>query len=149
MSAYSHVLALDLATQTGWAIAHDGVLIDVGTLDLGRDLSQGERLCKLWGWLISRLDTDLVVCEQPHLRGGGSFYLAGLAAVVILWGEVHGVAYAGVHTATLKKHATGNGRAEKPAMVAAAAKRWGIEPGSDDEADALCLLAWALEEVAS
>jgi hypothetical protein len=54
-----------------------------------------------------------------------------------------------VHTGSLKKYATGHGNASKGDMMAAAAIRYeGIAVGSDDEADALMLLAYA-EEILS
>ena len=40
---------------------------------------------------------------------------------------------------TIKKFATGNGRAGKP-LIIAAARSWGFEPADDNEADALALL---------
>jgi len=57
-----------------------------------------------------------------------------------------------VFPSSLKKHATGDGRSKKPAMRAAALRRW---PNAvwedtltgDDEADALCVLAWAIDEL--
>ncbi len=54
-----------------------------------------------------------------------------------------------IGTSELKKYATGKGNAGKPKMIEAAKKRWGLEdhPLGDDEADALCILAWAMEEL--
>lgn len=60
------------------------------------------------------------------------------------------VAMRSVPQATLKVHATRSGRAEKADMQAAARARWRISKEQElgeDEADALCLLAWAVETV--
>ena len=51
-----------------------------------------------------------------------------------------------VHTATLKKFATGNGRASKEDMVKAAIQR-GWNPVDDNEADAILLLEYAPNEI--
>ena len=57
-----------------------------------------------------------------------------------------------VNAATLKKWATGSGRAKKPEMIRAADMHWPDycmafnRPADDNEADALLLLAWAREE---
>ena len=49
-----------------------------------------------------------------------------------------------VHTAELKKWATGKGNAGKPRMIEAARAR-GWEPVDDNEADAQLLLEYSLE----
>jgi Holliday junction resolvasome RuvABC endonuclease subunit len=56
--------------------------------------------------------------------------------------------YKRVAASTLKKYATGNGRADKPAMYAAAKAR-GLDKNvaSDDEVDALWVLDYALHEL--
>lgn len=152
------ILALDLATLTGWAlaevvpgpgtIADRARLVSSGQVDLGRTLSAGERLRALDDWLETRFRDPLrlVAWERPHLRGGGSFLLAGFAAVATLACERHGCAYVDVHTGTVKKHATGSGRASKADVLTAMAARWKVQPRSDDEADALAVLSWALAE---
>ncbi|WP_445811149.1 hypothetical protein [Yoonia sp.] len=45
---------------------------------------------------------------------------------------------------TIKRHATGHGNAPKQAMIAAARAR-GYRPADDNEADAIAILYWALE----
>jgi Holliday junction resolvasome RuvABC endonuclease subunit len=53
--------------------------------------------------------------------------------------------YEGVSVGTIKKFATGNGNASKLAMVAAMEGR-GHKPHDENEADALALLYWRLEQ---
>lgn len=53
----------------------------------------------------------------------------------------HGVPYVKVPPATLKKFATGNGKAEKPAMAVAAYKRAGVEFVGDKDGD-MCDAWW-------
>ncbi|HAR38119.1 MAG TPA: hypothetical protein DCS09_05830, partial [Porphyromonadaceae bacterium] len=48
-----------------------------------------------------------------------------------------------VHTATLKKHATGKGNASKEVMMAAYRGRFQVEPQDDNECDARWLLDYA------
>ncbi|MCO5166610.1 MAG: hypothetical protein M9894_09620 [Planctomycetes bacterium] len=49
--------------------------------------------------------------------------------------------------AEVKKHATGRGNASKADMVEAARQRWRIAVDDHNQGDALCLLAWTLEEI--
>jgi Holliday junction resolvasome RuvABC endonuclease subunit len=92
----------------------------------------------------------LIAYEQAHHRGGAATEVGvGLSTrvqeVAALLDIPH---YVAVHTATLKKWATGKGTASKDEMKAAARRLWGVEPSTFDEADALCLLAYARDTYA-
>ncbi len=145
------ILALDLGSTTGWAIAHDGTVVS-GTWDIAprRGESPGMRYIRLRGRLqalhVAYPNLALVVYEQAHHRGGAATeYAVGCVTTVQAWCASLGIEFAGVHTATIKKHATGKGNASKQDMIAAAKAR-GFNPGCDNEADALALLDWALTE---
>ena len=75
--------------------------------------------------------------DAAHAYGG---FMAHLTA----WCEHHNIPYSGVPVGTIKKHATGKGNANKDLMIQAAQKR-GYAPADDNEADALALLHWSLE----
>ena len=151
------VLALDLATATGWALwdGHGVLTHGVQDLSLRRGESPGMRFRRLRRFLRQVIGADVehpcvevVAYEQAHHRGGHATATAiGLVTVVLEECARYDIDHSGVHTATLKKHATGSGRSGKPAMIAAACKRWGVEVTDHNEADALCVLAWALEEI--
>ncbi len=66
-------------------------------------------------------------------------------AMLQVWCDSKGLPYEGVPVGTIKKFATGNGNASKLAMVAAMKER-GHKPQDDNEADALALLYWRLEQ---
>jgi Holliday junction resolvasome RuvABC endonuclease subunit len=82
------------------------------------------------------------------MRGGpATDLLVGMTTRVVEICAERNIDHQPVHSATLKKAATGSGRAEKDAMIKAAKKRFpGIEILSDDHADALCLLDYAVKE---
>ena len=61
------------------------------------------------------------------------------------WCAEHGLEHAAVHSATIKKNATGKGNAGKDAVMAAMRGR-GFTPADDNEADALALLDWAFAQ---
>lgn len=159
------VLALDLATRTGWALRDRHGVITSGAVDLGKGKSEAERFLCLDGWLRRRIasgalisdhgfstrptESQGMICwELPNQRGGApTRILMGLRAIVIVAAERAKLLQAEVDIATLKRHATGKGNAPKALMVLAARKRWDRPDLEDeDEADALCVLSWALDE---
>lgn len=141
------VLALDLASTTGWAITPDES--GIWSIAPRRGDSPGMRYINLRSRLelvrAAHPDLDLVVYEAAHHRGGAATeYALGNAATVQAWCAENRIHHTSVHTGTLKKFATGKGNSEKPAMIAEARRRWPwVEILSDDHADALLLLAYA------
>ena len=148
------VLALDLATATGWALRDARGAVTSGTehFELRRGESTGMRLLRFRRWLREVLtpEVQLVAYEQPvihrkrrQLNQSVAHNLEG-----VLLAEIEGKAdYACPTPAEIKKHATGRGNANKEAMVQAAQARWRRPVEDLDEADALCVLAWALDEI--
>lgn len=146
------ILALDLGTRTGWALM-DGTRLEHGvqTFDVRRGESPGMRYIRFNAWLDAVGRVDLIVYEQPHQRGGAATEIAlGFATRVHEFCALHPASeHTSIHSATLKKWATGKGNAKKPDMLAAVrAKGWarpGADVDDDNEADALALLYHALE----
>lgn len=162
MSERLGILALDMATSTGWALMdrEGNVTSGVQRFDLGRGESVGMRFLRFRRWLNEllrapgseippqRFAVDVIAYERAHHRGGAATALCvGLSTVVLEEAARLSIETTTIATMTLKKHATGRGNAGKPDMIAAASKRWGRQIETDDEADALCVLAWALDEV--
>lgn len=147
------ILALDLGTRTGWALGDHAEHPTVGHQDfsLKRGDSPGMRFLRLRMWLneiwqLSHEGIELVVYEQPHLRGGAAAtVLVGMEAIVLAWAASKKLQHSSVHTSTLKKWATGKGNASKEDMIQAAkTSDPSFDPASDDEADAYWLLCYAL-----
>lgn len=131
-------LALDLGTRCGWAAEIDGVVLS-GTLDLKNDV---QRYLRLWLWLEENVRPGDVVAYEDvkrHLGTTAAHVYGGFKAVVLSVCAKTGASCVGVPVQTIKKHATGRGNADKPAMIAAARLR-GFAPLDDNEADALALL---------
>ena len=152
-----NVLALDLGTKTGWAVRYAGTEESgVQVFDVKRGESPGMRYLRFNRWLDEALrptvpprNSTLLVYEQTHQRGGPATEVAaGFATRVQEFAAAHGLEHTAVHSATLKKWATGSGRAGKPEMVEAARR---LQPGEeiidDNHADAICLLHYALAEL--
>ena len=148
-SVLGSVLALDLGTRTGWALASaDGPIVS-GTESFKpqRFEGGGMRFLRFKRWLTEVKGGGLaaVYFEEVRRHAGvdAAHVYGGFLATLTAWCEAHEVPYAGVPVGAIKKHATGKGNADKAAMMAAARAR-GFEPADDNEADALALLAYAL-----
>ena len=139
-----NILSLDMATKTGWASNILGNRSGVIEFQLKRGESPGMRFLRCRAWLneMHRLlggKIDIIAYEQAHHRGGNATSVCvGLVTEVQAFAAEHNIELMPVHTATLKKFATGNGRAGKPAMIQAASER-GWNPRDDNEADAALL----------
>jgi len=143
------ILALDVGTKCGWAALTERIESGVQRFDLLRGESSGIRFLKFNHWLntmFALVKPDLVVYEQAHHRGGYATELAvGMTTRIMETCARESVDYASVHSATLKKWATGSGRADKIAMMKRASELAGREIESDDEADAYLLLQYGIE----
>jgi len=147
-----NILALDCGTKTGWASFADG-RIESGVQDfsLKRGESKGIRFLRFNTWLKAMAELtnpQIVVYEMAHFRGGhATEILVGMTTRIEEFCESNNIEYGSVHSATLKKFATGSGKANKEGMIRVAKERFNRpDLSSDDEADALHILAWARKE---
>jgi len=94
--------------------------------------------------IFARVKPTFVLFEKPHLRGAGTYFLAGLRTINVLTCLDHGVSFLEVPTTTLKVFATGKGKADKEQMKAAARERLGLTIHTDNQSDAalLCYYGW-------
>lgn len=147
------ILALDLGTQTGWALMGRDASITSGTESFKpqRFEGGGMRYLRFKRWLTELKQCadgiDLVVLEEVRRHAGvdAAHAYGGFLATLTAWCEHHQIPYQGVPVGTIKKHATGKGNAGKAEMIAAAKVR-GFNPIDDNESDALALLDWALSQ---
>ena len=145
------LLALDLGTQTGWAVSQAGSIISGSeTFKPQRFEGGGMRYLRFRKWLTEIKQCgdgiDAVYFEEVrrHIGVDAAHAYGGFMATLTSWCEHHAIPYQGVPVGTIKKHATGKGNAGKAEMIAAAQSR-GHTPVDDNEADALALLHWAIE----
>lgn len=138
------ILALDMASKTGWAHS-DGAS---GVADFTAHKLLEDKLLAFYGWLDKLLldhPTHLIVYEQAHFRGGApTRHGVGFETALRMLARSYRISVDFCHTATLKKHATGRGNATKDEMmVAAVAEHPTIRLQDDNHVDALWLLHWA------
>lgn len=147
------ILALDLATQTGFCIgpADTGEVPTIGHVRMpstGPDV--GRFLCAWQDWLepkVREVEPALIVFEAPILPAQTQMAttrkLQGMAGVTEMVGHRLGIEVAEVATSQVKKALTGSGRADKADMMAAA-RHYGFTPQTSDEADAFGIWLCAL-----
>ena len=150
MTSKPTILALDLGTKMGWAM--QSLSRVSGTVDFknSRFEGGGMRYLKFNHWLDDMLhlagSIDAIYFEEVrrHLGVDAAHAYGGFLAHLTAWCEQHAIPYQGVPVGTIKRHATGKGNANKAAMILAV-KNLGYDPVDDNEADALALLHWALD----
>lgn len=146
------ILALDLGTQMGWALAcRDGSLTSGSqSFKPQRFEGGGMRFLRFKRWLTDikqcNEGIDHVVFEEVrrHVGVDAAHAYGGFMGQLTAWCEHHQIPYQGIPVGTIKKHATGKGNASKDEMVASVRAR-GHAPTDDNEADAIALLHLARE----
>lgn len=172
-----NVLALDTGTLTGWAAWSNGQLTSGvwdlkpnKTLDRTRQLVLTRRLQQVTEELqINRIAYETVMshgrpgskkvqcptCHTSHnvritqTNTQAAHVYGALSGMVEWWADMQRMPEPmTVHVSTLKKFATGDGRATKQAMIAMAEMRWREQKIQDDnQADALHVLDWAMVQL--
>jgi hypothetical protein len=146
------ILALDLATTTGWALRSPDGRIDSGTVSFrpSRYDGGGIRYLRFRGWLegIANDAGSIGVIHyeeiRRHISTDSAHVYGGLLATLTSWCEQNSIAYQGVPVGTIKRFIAGKGNADKQAVIAAVRER-GFSPIDDNEADAIAILLWAIE----
>lgn len=146
------ILALDLGATTGWAVNLPGIGVTSGIAEFKNSRFEGGGMpfLKFHRWLSSihkAHPVGEIVFEEVRRHAGttAAHAYGGFLAHLTAWAEVKGIPYLGVPVGTIKHHATGKGNAGKAAVIAAMRAK-GHDPGDDNEADALAILHWALEQ---
>jgi Holliday junction resolvasome RuvABC endonuclease subunit len=135
------VFGLDLSLARTGLARPDGTTVSIrATADSKDPLRRLNQFADAIGRELRRWpDAALAVVEGPNLHGPSSgttrIRLGELRGVVILLLWERGLDVVDVPPSSLKLAATGNGNADKDAMVAAA-EAAGATPGNHDEADA-------------
>lgn len=143
----SKIIGLDLSlTSTGVAkldVLSGGCdLASISTEHVTSTFRGVRRLARLYTILEVRCaGAELVVIEGYSMgsRNSQSFSIGELGGVIRLMLYGANIPTVVLPPTSLKKFATGSGIAQKPAMVLALFKKWGIERTQDDEADAALL----------
>lgn len=147
------ILTLDLGSKTGWALHQSDGTITSGVVEFrsGRFEGGGMAYLRFKGWLDEVLTfagpirTIHFEEVRRHLGTHAAHAYGGFLAHLTAWAEAKGIPYQGVPVGTIKRHATGKGNAGKAQMIAAM-RAQGHNPTDDNQADALAILHWALDQ---
>lgn len=139
------ILALDLGTQTGWAMRDRNGLITSGSQSFHprRFDGGGMRFLRFKRWLdeMKGAGLEAIYFEEVrrHMGVDAAHCYGGFMATLTAWCETEKIPYEGVPVGAIKKDFTGKGNADKPAMIARAVAL-GHAPTDDNEADAIALV---------
>lgn len=144
-----NILSLDLGTDTGWALSPGAGAIVSGTWrNKGRNARYeggGMRYLRFRQQLEelhAAAPIGAVYFEEVRRHRGtdAAHVYGGMLATLTAWCEaqVPKIPYEGVPVGEIKKHLTGKGNADKPAMIAAV-QALGYDTTDDNEADAIAL----------
>jgi Holliday junction resolvasome RuvABC endonuclease subunit len=152
------ILALDLGDTCGWAVSLDGrTILRSGIVSLKLREGDGKHpdehpgarwnrirrtfLLLMEYYKVKAVAWELIVNTKGGINSKASLFGTQAQVVEATW--QHGAEPRAVAPGTLKKHATGNGRATKPEMRVVGYERWpGIEFKTHDEVDARWVLDW-------
>ena len=152
------IIGLDIAHKTGWVVGNvhsdrttEWMESGVENFKPDKNTSRGISFLKFRKWfgdLVTAWEPDLVMYEQPHMRGkDATTVLMGYITRLIEVCDTRTpqVQYDTVQTNTLKKFATGKGNAGKPEMIEKAKHRFpGLDIIDDNHADALHVFQYAV-----
>ena len=141
------VLALDIATTTGWAASRNGA-IATGVMRFRVGEHPGERPALFRRWLTEQKSylggIDFIAYEDAFRQPGkAAAVFQQFVGVMLAWAFHHQVGVLPVGVSAIKKFATEHGNAGKAEMIAAA-RAAGFSPQDDNEADAINLLRFVL-----
>ena len=134
------ILALDIATKTGWCCGEYGGAWD---FSVKRDESKDTRLLRFKAQLIETcilMKPSLVVFERLSGRHVNSIIVqAEMHGAMKVTLAEYGFNYRAFSASEIKKFATGKGNAGKPQMIQACIDKLNITPIDDNHADAIWL----------
>jgi Holliday junction resolvasome RuvABC endonuclease subunit len=141
------VLALDIATKTGWCTETTS-----GTWDfkVKRGESEGMRVVRFKSRVKEMIELEgITVVSYERVAGfhkAAIIVAAEMVGVLKLLCTEMNVEIANYAATEIKKFATGKGNAKKDQMIAAA-EELGFTPGDDNEADAIHLYRLTMSDI--
>ena len=142
------VLGLDLATMTGYYSLHESGVWNFFESKVRNENKQHKALRDTLIAFIKRYDIKQIVAEDVvGVHFVDTRKLSEFRGILLeVCDELSLPTPEFVNPMTLKKFATGNGRATKIDMINACVERYNYKPFSDDEADALHLFYYYLRK---
>ncbi|TXH18818.1 MAG: hypothetical protein E6R03_01535 [Hyphomicrobiaceae bacterium] len=150
------LLALDLGRFLGYARIIGGQVIS-GHVDFAPQKQRqfeggGMRYLRFRQWLNkmhAMHAVDEVIYEEVrrHKATAAAHAYGAYQSTLSSWCEEQGVPYSSVLPQAIKLFATGKAHAGKDLMIAAAYTQFGVDTNNDNEADAVALLYYRLNDI--
>lgn len=144
-------LALDLGTTTGYAVGSREHMVSSSWNLKPSRWDGGGMVYVKFRQKLNEIHTaygiEAVAYEEVRRHAGtdAAHRYGGLMATLTSWCEENKVPYSSVPVGTIKKSFTGKGNANKERMIAEAVRR-GFNPVDDNEADAIALFDYCLNQ---
>lgn len=147
------ILALDLGTTTGFAMISNGNIKSYSkSFKASRFESVNRRFPKFRDHLQDLhnnllLGISIIYFEEVrrHIGTDAAHCYGGFFAALTMFCDDNDIPYQGIGVGTIKKHITGKGNANKEKVIKAV-QELGHNPKDDNEADAIALLYYAINE---
>lgn len=143
-----NVLALDVATKTGWATKHAHGLWD---FNIKRDESNGMKFLRFRAKLkeICQLENINVISfeRSSGMHQSSVIHQSELHGVLKLFCEDNNIQYKAYSATEIKRFATGKGNCNKQAMIQAARLKFDYEGEDDNVADALHIYHFTIDDL--
>lgn len=158
---YQSILALDLATNTGWAtcpVGGEAVSGQKTMPDTGRDIGRFLAVYERWlMMLLAKHNVDLIAYEQPIIAGSKNLQtlrkLYSLTGLTELIGRKASAEVIEVPISSWRKHFIGRGtgfkrdKLDPKQMAITACYERGWNPATHDEAEALGILDYVMAKL--
>lgn len=141
-----NILAIDPATNCGWAMETEGELrYGQWTFTLKKGMSPGMKWVKFESMFLETVkfyNINMVAFELPMatMHAGAAIHHAKLNGIMEKVCADLDIDYVTYSPSEIKKFATGKGNAKKDQMIQAAKESLGYQGDNDNEADALWIL---------
>lgn len=156
------ILALDLATTTGFAILANGLITSGSTSFARRPPTKtreiehaGAMFARFDGWISAQLQMskcEEVVYEEVFrfMSSASAHTFCGFRSIMLLNCATAGIRATGYSPTTIKKSFTGSGNAKKEDMILEAQTRWSEQELTiidDNQVDAIAILHLHLDNL--
>lgn len=155
------ILAIDTGNSLGWSVGQkrNGELISIssGVIRLGASMDGNAwaRMFEFLNHMIEWVDPVAIAYEeirQKQFPAAAKIY-GGMVAMLEMTSTHHGVDLVPCNCSSIKKHAVGNGNAQKELLTEAAKEKWPewrplVVKMEGDEADARWVLDYYMAQVA-
>lgn len=147
------VIALSLGYKTGWALRHPSGAAETGTMEFYERAGErhGLQFARFTHWLnsLNRAPGGIPVVrfwiERNPVRNMDTQVYDAMVGVLTCWCEVRGKNYGGYGDFEMRKYASANFAAPDEELIRGA-RAWGYHVKNEQEAKAVHLLRYALEE---